>query len=269
MDTSPSNDTAASQQTPRAASIPPVGRDAAEATAQDELSALRQLLHQLDERDWQRPTACPDWSVRDLVCHLVGSFEDSARPWVFGRRRLVGRRRYPDLPWLDALNQVQVDDRRDREPADLLADLESLGPRGIRGRRSLPGALRRLPLSEPLDGHRLAYLVDIIYTRDMWMHRLDLAAATGRPFVPGGQTAAVTRQVLRDLDAAWTGPTAVVRLTGALDERWRLGPGPVQATVAADTVALMRLLSGRPAAPSDDVDDAGAVEALTVARLPF
>lgn len=34
--------------------------------------ALISLLRQLPERDWQQATACPTWSVKDIVAHLLG-----------------------------------------------------------------------------------------------------------------------------------------------------------------------------------------------------
>ena len=35
-------------------------------------AALIDLLTNLSEKDWQRPTACPGWSVRDVATHLLG-----------------------------------------------------------------------------------------------------------------------------------------------------------------------------------------------------
>jgi len=38
----------------------------------DDRLALLALLEELSEADWERPTACPGWSVRDVTVHLVG-----------------------------------------------------------------------------------------------------------------------------------------------------------------------------------------------------
>jgi uncharacterized protein (TIGR03083 family) len=35
-------------------------------------AALIDLLRQLDADDWQRPTACPGWSVKGIAAHLLG-----------------------------------------------------------------------------------------------------------------------------------------------------------------------------------------------------
>jgi uncharacterized protein (TIGR03083 family) len=35
-------------------------------------ASIAELGDQLDEEQWQRPTACPGWSVKDNLSHLVG-----------------------------------------------------------------------------------------------------------------------------------------------------------------------------------------------------
>ena len=37
-----------------------------------ERQALLQLLAQLDEQEWQRPTVCAGWTVKDVVLHILG-----------------------------------------------------------------------------------------------------------------------------------------------------------------------------------------------------
>jgi uncharacterized protein (TIGR03083 family) len=37
-----------------------------------ERQALLQLLAQLDEEEWQRPTVCAGWTVKDVVLHILG-----------------------------------------------------------------------------------------------------------------------------------------------------------------------------------------------------
>ena len=53
---------------------------------------LMRLLRGLDRTDWQRPTACALWSVKDITAHLLDS---SLRRLSFGRD---GRDASPDLP---------------------------------------------------------------------------------------------------------------------------------------------------------------------------
>src|SRR5215472_4100037 len=73
--------------------------------------------------------ACPGWSVRDVVAHVVGIAEDV----VAGR--LSGP---PDDEW----TAVQVAERRDKSMADLVHDWSKAGPRFqelITQRRMWPG----------------------------------------------------------------------------------------------------------------------------------
>jgi uncharacterized protein (TIGR03083 family) len=37
-----------------------------------ERARLLDLLEQLHEEDWQRPTPCPGWTVLGLACHQLG-----------------------------------------------------------------------------------------------------------------------------------------------------------------------------------------------------
>jgi uncharacterized protein (TIGR03083 family) len=36
------------------------------------LAELQALLSGLREEDWEKPTACPTWSVKDVALHLLG-----------------------------------------------------------------------------------------------------------------------------------------------------------------------------------------------------
>src|SRR5437870_13360844 len=53
----------------------------------EERAALLQLLTSLSESDWQRPTICPGWSVKDIAAHLLA--DDLAR-LSRGRDRFPG-----------------------------------------------------------------------------------------------------------------------------------------------------------------------------------
>jgi hypothetical protein len=70
-------------------------------------------------------------------------------------------------------------------PAELVQRWRELTPKAVRGRRRLPSLLHSRTMPEAqLVGGRLerwtfGYLVDVILTRDPFMHRLDICAATG------------------------------------------------------------------------------------------
>ena len=122
-----------------------------------------------------------------------------------------------DQSWLDALNQCQLDDRADRNPGDLAAELARAGPAAVRARRRMPALLHRraVPAKATLPaGATFAYLLAVIANRDLWMHRVDIALATGNPLAVTAAENEVVAQVVRDLDRGWTGPAFTLTLTG-------------------------------------------------------
>ena len=119
-------------------------------------------------------------------------------------------------------------------------------------------------------GATLSYLFDVIYVRDVWLHRVDLHRATGVAMPASDAEAEVVAQVVRDLDLEWVGPALTLRLTGRGAALWTLGEGEPVAEVTEDSVALMRLLSGR----SDECSlsatgDPVAADRLRAARVVF
>jgi hypothetical protein len=86
---------------------------------------------------------------------------------------------------IDALNATQVRDRAWLAPQQLVENLAAVAPRAVRARRRTPALMRnamRFKQDPPFETERWAYgfLVDTIFTRDTWMHRLDISRATGR-----------------------------------------------------------------------------------------
>ena len=65
--------------------------------------------------EWQRPTDCTAWDVRQMVAHLVGAAESNARvlPSSSGRPGWAGRSA-AGRPLVDGINDVQVRERADR-----------------------------------------------------------------------------------------------------------------------------------------------------------
>ncbi len=76
----------------------------------------------------------------------------------------------------------KVRERAGLDPAELIDRWTRAVPRALKGRRQFPPFLRpvRIGFEAPLGRRSLAYLMDIVYTRDVWMHRIDIARATGR-----------------------------------------------------------------------------------------
>src|SRR5919198_6594734 len=112
-----------------------------------EVDAFLTAARMLDDGDWSRPTECPEWTVQQLVAHVVGQCEGAAKPWVFLRRHRVGHRRHPTLSRLDAMTRQQVDDLGPRPPAELVELLARLGPKAVRANRRVPALVRRLDIT--------------------------------------------------------------------------------------------------------------------------
>ncbi|MGZ4507567.1 MAG: maleylpyruvate isomerase family mycothiol-dependent enzyme [Blastococcus sp.] len=213
--------------------------------AEEEYRRLGALLAELGDEDWQRPTDCDEWDVRQMVAHLVGAAEATASIRELARQARLGRRTRPGAPGVDGMNAVQVADRAEATPARLRADLADAGGRGVRARTRIPAPLRALPMpfGPPLGTRPLGYLMDRIYTRDAWLHRVDLARATGRPLL---LTPDHDGRIVADVVAEWAGAHGEpyrLTLTGPAGGSWSSGADGEDITV--DAVEFCRILSGR------------------------
>ncbi|MEO8973354.1 MAG: hypothetical protein ABI406_17345 [Ktedonobacteraceae bacterium] len=151
------------------------------------------------------------------------------------------------------MNQIQVDDRAGATPAALIDELRIVGPRAIATRKRLPVWLRVLRVPVPgLDGIvPIGYLTDLIYTRDMWMHRLDLCRATQREMVmtpehDGRMAALVMRDLAKKLAATMRTTSCAYHLSGSVGGTWQIGTQvPPATTIHLDVLDFNLLASGR------------------------
>jgi uncharacterized protein (TIGR03083 family) len=213
--------------------------------AAEEYRRLGELLGGLSAEDWRRPTDCAEWDVHDMVAHLVGAAESTASIRELRRQQKLGRRLRPGAPDVDGMNELQVRERADAGPDALLRDLAAAGARGVRARNRIPAPLRaiRIPFGPPLGTRPLGYLMDRIYTRDAWLHRVDLARATDRPLE---LTADHDGRLVADIVAEWAavhGRPYRLTLTGPVGGAWSNGEDGEQLTL--DAVEFARVLSGR------------------------
>lgn len=232
-----------------------------------EIGAFGETAASLGGDDWSRPTTSGDWNVRDVVAHSCGQFQEMARFDVLLRRLREAKRRYPDRIALDGHNEVQIDDVRDVNDGDLPARFARYGKAGARTIRWAPffvrdvGVRRFFPESVA-DGTRLSYIHDVLAARDTWMHRVEIARATGHPLTLDAHDRAVVSQVMHELAAAWDGPPIVIELTGTAGGTFAIGEGAPTAMLSADAIEMMLHLSGRPASaidPSSMLADARVV----------
>lgn len=157
------------------------------------------------------------------------------------------------MSFLDAWNQSEVDARRHYSPSELITEIRDAVADSLKGRDRIPALLRGITLPLPgLDQPRSpGYIFDLIYTRDMWMHRVDICNAAGRNMpldaVYDGQIVAL---IVRDLalksKRGLNGHAAILELTGAAGGHYRIGPKvtPIT-TIEMDTLTFCMLTSGR------------------------
>jgi uncharacterized protein (TIGR03083 family) len=226
----------------------PIDRDEMVGLATTEYDRLLALFRGLGPDDWRRPTACEGWTVQDIVAHLVGTAEANASQLENLRQLVRGSvlaRRTGRAP-VDGINDVQIADRRQLTSDELIARLDQVADRAVRGRRRTPGPLRPLRIPGPDGGTlTLGHLVDIVYTRDQWMHRVDLAAATGCELV---LTADHDGRIVADVAREWAeahGEPVELELTGPAGGTYHQGAGGPRVTI--DAVDFCVAVSGRQA----------------------
>lgn len=69
----------------------PMGHRDWMAAAEEKYRRLGTLLDQLTDEEWRRSTDCAEWDVHDVVAHLVGAAESTARVREMLRQQRVGR----------------------------------------------------------------------------------------------------------------------------------------------------------------------------------
>ena len=241
-------------QTPRSPTElvrPALDRRTAMRLAADEYARLTDLLAGLSPGDWTLPTECPGWDVRQMACHMVGMAAMATGPREQRRQQRLAQAAATaqGSPLLDALTGLQVSERQDWSPDDVLAGARRVGPKAARGRRLTPGFVRRRPLPVPQDvGGRvehwsIGYLLDVVLTRDPWMHRMDICRAVDRAPVLTHEHDGV---LVADVVAEWaTRHDAAYRLslTGPAGGHWSRGAGGEE--LELDAVDFCRALSGR------------------------
>jgi uncharacterized protein (TIGR03083 family) len=225
-----------------------------------EYTRFLDLVRSLDTEDWTRHTDCPDWDVRAMVAHVLGMMEfvTSLRERVHQLR--AGSKIAGDRPLIDGMTEVQVAERANLRRAELVERLAATAPRAARARRRLPAPLRRIPIKTEVEGVMeawpLGYLYDVIYTRDTWMHRVDIAQATGRSLV---LTPDHDGRLVADVVAEWArrhGRPFHLHLEGAAGGAFSDGENGQETSL--DAVEFCRILSGR-----------GTGAGLLTQRVPF
>ncbi len=236
-------------QVTNVSAILPIGHDEGMRLLRAELQRNLEVMRGLGVDDWSRQTDCPDWDVRRLYLHVLGACESGAstRELLHQLRAARSHQRRNGGPQEAALSAVQVAERLDLTPAQLVERFSAVIPAVVRGRSRLPALVRRARIG--VDGPvvekwSVGYLVDVIYLRDAWMHRIDVARATGAtPVLAREHDGRIVADVVREW-AGRHGEPFTLTLTGAAGGRFAT-PGRGAESMTLDAVEFCRVLAGR------------------------
>ncbi|MCC3652898.1 MULTISPECIES: maleylpyruvate isomerase family mycothiol-dependent enzyme [Streptomyces] len=242
------------------------------------IEAISELVTPLVEGEWNRATACPGWSVRDVVSHVIGiecEMLGDPRPI-----HTLPRDLYHVTDELTRYMEVQVDVRRCHTGPEMTSELEYTiirRSRQLRNEGRDPGTKVRGPL-----GGAEITLEHCLRLRafDVWVHEQDLRRALRQPGNLDSPGALVARDLLLEglpkvvaKDAGAPPNTAVVvdvhgpvefMRTVRVDGEGRasvsgspsLGPA-VTLTLDWETYALLACGRVKPAAVADRIKTEG------------
>jgi uncharacterized protein (TIGR03083 family) len=184
--------------------------------ASAERADLAEFLATLSPQDWEAPSLCTKWSVKDVVAHVI-SYEELG-PMGLMKRFAKG--------WIVRANEVGVDDFASLSPQQLLDFLRNhLQPRGL-----------------------TAGFGGMIALVDGTIHHQDIRRSLGRPrSVPADRLERVLGLVPGNPRLGAGRRIRGLRLR-ATDVDWAHGRGP---EVTGPGEALLMAMSGRPAALAD------------------
>lgn len=229
--------------------IPPIGRAEVEELAREEYALVAAQLRSLDTDDWSTQTDCPLWDVRAMAGHTAGMLATFTgyRTMMASMIAAAFAARRSGEALVDALTARQVADNADLSTSELIAKIDTVGPRAARWRATRPALFRKMPMTQAVDGEqetwRMGYLVEVILTRDPWMHRVDVARATGRDLA---LTPEHDGRIVADVVAEWArrhGQPFTLALTGPAGGTYVSGDDGEHITV--DAVEFCRTLAGR------------------------
>jgi uncharacterized protein (TIGR03083 family) len=203
-----------------------VDKDDIWARIHGERAALADLLATLEPAEWDTPSLCAGWRVRDVAAHVIMS--PQADPWTMTRAVIRSGGRF------HRMTDVEARRAGNRPPAEILADY-----------RRLDGSRRRPPGTSVLDP-----LLDVL------VHTQDIAFPLQRQHPMPADASRLAA------DRVWRVPAFLFpsrrQLSGvrlqATDTDWTKGDGP---PVTGPMGALLLLATGRYQAAQHHLQGAG------------
>ncbi|MFZ5877826.1 MAG: maleylpyruvate isomerase family mycothiol-dependent enzyme [Chloroflexota bacterium] len=236
-------------KTVQADSIPYTHADEAHRLMTTALSRFLTLIESLHADDWSKPTACTAWNVHDMVAHQAGGYASgtSYREMI---RQYTSKPQPGQLPE-DAINALQVGERANKTPAELIDELKQVGEIAAHNWAYGFKAIKWIAAPHPVGGFMpIRHLMWVIHSRDTWMHRLDICRATNRPFEQtrdhdGRIVELVVLDTARKLNKKLNGQAIILSLTGIAGGTWKIGKGEPVAEMEMDALDFNIFVSGR------------------------
>jgi uncharacterized protein (TIGR03083 family) len=225
-----------------------IQRPEAKVIAEEEFRRFAALTASFTADEWALPTDCTAWDVRKVVLHVLGSGDAQASFPQFVHQLVRGvplNRQIDSHHWVDGMNELQIRERAHLTDAEVVAQLQAVGPKAVAGRWGTPAPMRHLPIpfGPPVGWVGLWYLLDVGFTRDVWAHRIDLCAATGRGM---DLTADHDGRLVADIVGEWADlhrePFELV-LEGPAGGKFSQGTNGER--VEIDAIEFVQVLSGR------------------------
>lgn len=160
----------------------------------ESIEAISELVQPLAEGEWNRRTACPGWSVRDVVSHIIGmecELLGDPRPI-----HTLPRDLYHVVDEPSRHMEIQVDVRRHHTGPEMTSELEYTlirRSRQLRDEKRQPDAEVRSVM--PGGGQITLERQLQLRAFDLWVHEQDLRRALGTP----GHLDSAGAHVARDL----------------------------------------------------------------------
>ena len=226
-----------------------IGHDEAMSITVVEFDRMLALLKHLQGDDWSRQTDNEEWNVRATVLHLLGAAEANASMRENVSQFVRGQRLFKIIGgdhWVDGINEIQIRDRATLTDAEIIERYAAAAPKAVKMRSRIPAPVRSLKVIDfgPVIGKEtVGYLMDMVYTRDVWMHRVDVARAAGKTME---LTSEHDGRIVADMVAEWAalfdGPFTL-ELEGVAGGSYHRGTGGEHACI--DAVEFVRIISGR------------------------
>jgi len=149
----------------------------------------------LDAGEWELPTDCPGWTVRDQLSHLIGT-----------ESMLLGRSSPPPVPGglahvknpIGASNEAWVEERRRWPASQVLAEFAEVTAARLAALRAMSDEELAAVGPSPIGQVPYATFMDV-RVMDCWVHEQDIRRAVGRP---GGLDGPAAEAALRRLTSS-------------------------------------------------------------------